>query len=50
MAGSQGSSVREGTGGIDLDDLERQIAAARREGLRPRACYVVPDFANPSGA
>nr|AGZ15466.1 aminotransferase class I and II [Streptomyces sp. MK498-98F14] len=42
--------VREHEGGIDLEDLEVQIAAARREGLRPRACYVVPDFANPSGA
>jgi len=43
-------SVREGPGGIDLDDLADQIRSARREGLRPRACYVVPDFANPSGA
>ncbi|WP_240119407.1 MULTISPECIES: PLP-dependent aminotransferase family protein [unclassified Streptomyces] len=50
VAGAPLRTVREGTGGIDLEDLERQIAAARREGLRPRACYVVPDFANPSGA
>ncbi|WP_121717458.1 PLP-dependent aminotransferase family protein [Streptomyces sp. E5N91] len=50
VAGAPLRPVREGTGGIDLDDLERQIAEARREGLRPRACYVVPDFANPSGA
>lgn len=50
VAGAPLRPVREGTDGIDLDDLERQIAAARREGLRPRACYVVPDFANPSGA
>ncbi|MGW2559430.1 aminotransferase-like domain-containing protein [Streptomyces sp. NPDC001514] len=42
--------VREGPGGIDLDDLTEQIRRARQEGLRPRACYVVPDFANPSGA
>ncbi|WP_423832429.1 PLP-dependent aminotransferase family protein [Streptomyces manipurensis] len=42
--------VREGPDGIDLDDLAEQIRRARREGLRPRACYVVPDFANPSGA
>ncbi|MFH8342930.1 PLP-dependent aminotransferase family protein [Streptomyces sp. AM6-12] len=41
--------VREGPGGIDLDDLAEQIKRARAEGLRPRACYVVPDFANPSG-
>ncbi|MGW7264889.1 aminotransferase-like domain-containing protein [Streptomyces sp. NPDC054842] len=50
VAGAPLRSVREGEGGIDLEDLERQIAGARREGLRPRACYVVPDFANPSGA
>ncbi|MGW5177059.1 aminotransferase-like domain-containing protein [Streptomyces sp. NPDC004082] len=50
VAGAPLRSVREGEGGIDLQDLERQIVAARREGLRPRACYVVPDFANPSGA
>ncbi|MEW2632752.1 PLP-dependent aminotransferase family protein [Streptomyces sp. NPDC048389] len=41
--------VAEGPGGIDLADLEEQIRRARAEGLRPRACYVVPDFANPSG-
>ncbi|MFE2533832.1 PLP-dependent aminotransferase family protein [Streptomyces sp. NPDC059371] len=50
VAGARLRSVREHEGGIDLEDLERQIRAARREGLRPRACYVVPDFANPSGA
>ncbi|WP_329112991.1 aminotransferase-like domain-containing protein [Streptomyces sp. NBC_01465] len=50
VAGAPVRSVREHDGGIDLEDLERQIRAARREGLRPRACYVVPDFANPSGA
>lgn len=41
--------VAAGPGGVDLDDFERQIAAARAAGLRPRACYVMPDFANPSG-
>ncbi|MFD8733547.1 PLP-dependent aminotransferase family protein [Streptomyces sp. NPDC059618] len=50
VAGAPVRSVREHEGGIDLEDLERQIRAARSEGLRPRACYVVPDFANPSGA
>ncbi|MEV6019618.1 PLP-dependent aminotransferase family protein [Streptomyces sp. NPDC051997] len=50
VAGAPVRAVREHEGGIDLEDLERQIRAARREGLRPRACYVVPDFANPSGA
>ncbi|MBU7597453.1 PLP-dependent aminotransferase family protein [Streptomyces sp. P38-E01] len=43
-------SVREGPDGIDVADLEGKIQQARAEGLRPRACYVVPDFANPSGA
>ncbi|WP_234431572.1 PLP-dependent aminotransferase family protein [Streptomyces griseus] len=50
VAGAPIRSVREGEGGIDLDDLERQIAMVKNEGRRPRACYVVPDFANPSGA
>jgi (S)-3,5-dihydroxyphenylglycine transaminase len=35
--------------GIDLADLRRVIDTARADGLRPRACYLVPDFANPSG-
>ncbi|MFC0548228.1 aminotransferase-like domain-containing protein [Kutzneria chonburiensis] len=41
--------VREGPAGIDLDDLAAQVRAARAAGLRPRACYLVPEFANPSG-
>lgn len=41
--------VRDGPSGIDLDDLASQIGRAREAGLRPRACYVMPDFANPSG-
>jgi (S)-3,5-dihydroxyphenylglycine transaminase len=41
--------VRGGPFGIDLDDLVRQVGLAREAGLRPRACYVMPDFANPSG-
>ncbi|MFJ9034292.1 PLP-dependent aminotransferase family protein [Streptomyces sp. NPDC102274] len=41
--------VATGVQGIDLDDLVAQIRAAREQGLRPRACYVMPDFANPSG-
>ncbi|MFF0264963.1 PLP-dependent aminotransferase family protein [Kribbella sp. NPDC004536] len=31
------------------DDLEAVLKAVRADGLRPRACYVMPDFANPSG-
>jgi (S)-3,5-dihydroxyphenylglycine transaminase len=41
--------VRSGPEGVDFADLARQVRAAREAGLRPRACYVMPDFANPSG-
>ena len=41
--------VHSGPSGIDLDDLALQVRRARKAGLRPRACYVMPDFANPSG-
>jgi (S)-3,5-dihydroxyphenylglycine transaminase len=41
--------VRSGADGIDLADLAAQAQRARAAGLRPRACYVMPDFANPSG-
>ncbi|MFB9904342.1 aminotransferase-like domain-containing protein [Allokutzneria oryzae] len=42
--------VAAGTAGVDLDELAAQVRAARRDGLRPRVCHVMPDFANPSGA
>ncbi|MEH0936379.1 PLP-dependent aminotransferase family protein [Micromonospora sp. CPCC 205543] len=42
--------VAGGLAGVDLADLRAQVRRARAEGLRPRACYVMPDFANPSGA
>lgn len=41
--------VDSGTSGIDLDDLAAKVRGAREAGLRPRACYLVPDFANPTG-
>ncbi|MFI6581197.1 aminotransferase class I/II-fold pyridoxal phosphate-dependent enzyme [Embleya sp. NPDC050493] len=41
--------VADGPRGVDLDDLAAQVYGARAAGLRPRALYVVPDFANPSG-
>lgn len=41
--------VRDDRDGIDLGHLAAQVAAVRAEGRRPRALYVVPDFANPSG-
>ncbi|MEU9125515.1 PLP-dependent aminotransferase family protein [Streptomyces sp. NPDC048506] len=42
--------VENSAAGIDLDDLVRVVERAKADGRRPRACYVVPDFANPSGA
>lgn len=42
--------VASGPAGVDLDDLVAQVRRARAAGRRPRACYVMPDFANPSGA
>jgi len=41
--------VQAGAGGVDLADLAEQLHRARASGLRPRACYLMPDFANPSG-
>ena len=41
--------VRAGADGVELDDLAEQVRRARASGLRPRACYLMPDFANPSG-
>ena len=41
--------VASGSDGVDLADLTEQIRRARAAGLRPRACYLMPDFANPSG-
>ncbi|MFJ5680696.1 PLP-dependent aminotransferase family protein [Streptomyces sp. NPDC093097] len=41
--------IAGGTAGVDFEDLAAQVSRARAAGLRPRACYVMPDFANPSG-
>ncbi|MGN9776867.1 PLP-dependent aminotransferase family protein [Micromonospora sp. H33] len=41
--------VATGPSGVDAADLRAQVRRARAEGLRPRACYLMPDFANPSG-
>lgn len=41
--------VRTDHDGIDPDDLVAVVEQARAGGRRPRACYVMPDFANPSG-
>ncbi|MEU7586606.1 PLP-dependent aminotransferase family protein [Micromonospora sp. NPDC049230] len=42
--------VAGGSSGVDLADLAAQARRVRAAGLRPRACYLMPDFANPSGA
>ncbi|MQY03020.1 aminotransferase class I/II-fold pyridoxal phosphate-dependent enzyme [Actinomadura macrotermitis] len=41
--------VRERAGGLDCADLEAAIHAERARGRRPKAVYVIPDHANPSG-
>ncbi|MEU0281983.1 PLP-dependent aminotransferase family protein [Streptomyces sp. NPDC088147] len=41
--------VADGPLGVDLDDLARSVDTLRGEGRRPRALYVIPDYANPSG-
>ncbi|ARF81724.1 PLP-dependent aminotransferase family protein [Kitasatospora aureofaciens] len=41
--------VRDAADGIDLNDLVMRIHEVRAQGRNPRACYVIPDFANPSG-
>ena len=35
--------------GMDLDELERRIDAAKSAGKTMKAIYVIPDFQNPSG-
>ncbi|QMU80120.1 PLP-dependent aminotransferase family protein [Streptacidiphilus sp. PB12-B1b] len=42
--------VPEGASGPDTEAVLAAVRAVRAEGGRPRALYLVPDFANPSGA
>jgi (S)-3,5-dihydroxyphenylglycine transaminase len=42
--------VPEGVDGLDATVVAEVAAQVRASGRRPRALYVVPDFANPSGA
>ena len=42
--------VPEGPDGVDPDAVHAAARQAGARGKRPRAFYVVPDFANPSGA
>ncbi|MCI3928111.1 aminotransferase-like domain-containing protein [Streptomyces sp. AN091965] len=41
--------VRSTENGIDPQDLVLQLKLAEEQGKRVRACYVTPDFANPTG-
>ncbi|KOV32944.1 GntR family transcriptional regulator [Streptomyces sp. XY431] len=41
--------VQDAPEGIDLDDLAAVVRDAKAAGIRPRALYLIPDFANPSG-
>ncbi|MET7900586.1 PLP-dependent aminotransferase family protein [Streptomyces sp. NPDC005355] len=43
-------SIPEGPAGPDPDAVAAAAAEVRAAGGRPRALYLVPDFANPSGA
>nr|WSX78817.1 PLP-dependent aminotransferase family protein [Streptomyces sp. NBC_00899] len=42
--------VPESADGLDPDTVPAVAAAVRASGRRPRALYLVPNFANPSGA
>ena len=42
-------AVASDADGIMLDDLERVVAALRRDGERPRLLYSIPTFHNPTG-
>lgn len=42
--------VPESAHGVDPETVAEVAAKVRADGRRPRALYVVPDFANPSGA
>jgi (S)-3,5-dihydroxyphenylglycine transaminase len=42
--------VPEGPDGLDPAEVARVAARVRATGARPRALYLVPDFANPTGS
>ncbi|CAM5599969.1 PLP-dependent aminotransferase family protein [Streptomyces diastaticus] len=50
LLGIQVRPVPEGPDGPDPLAVQAAARAAKQAGQRPRAFYVVPDFANPSGA
>ena len=43
-------AVRCDADGMDLDDLARRLAEARRQGRAAKFAYVIPNFQNPSGS
>ncbi|GAA2768400.1 PLP-dependent aminotransferase family protein [Streptomyces paradoxus] len=49
MLGFEPTPVPEGADGFHCAALETALKAVRARGRRPRAFYVVPDHANPSG-
>ena len=49
VLGFEPAPVQERPDGFHCADLETVLAAERARGRRPRAFYVVPDHANPSG-
>ncbi|GAA2642764.1 aminotransferase class I/II-fold pyridoxal phosphate-dependent enzyme [Streptomyces vastus] len=42
--------ILEESDGLTAAAFEQAVAAVRARGNRPRACYVVPDYSNPSGS
>ncbi|MFB7918190.1 PLP-dependent aminotransferase family protein [Streptomyces sp. NPDC056061] len=49
LLGTEVVPIPEDHGGLDVGALAQACRAARRTGRRVRACYVAPDYANPSG-
>lgn len=41
--------VKQDADGIDIEDLDRQLARVRAEGRRAKCVYLVPNFQNPTG-
>lgn len=42
-------AVATDSSGVDLADFKAVVNRLRAQGRMPKACYVMPDFANPSG-
>lgn len=49
LLGIELAAVRSTRTGIDLDDLQTRMRLLRAEGKKPRALYLSPDAANPTG-